>query len=94
MKTETLYHLMFHCPHSSKFWEAFELYFLQVTNRQISLNPRDGSSWSHLLKMPPAKLFDNYWQIVPVGLQKERSSSQHNQLSSKSKYQITNRKIH
>ena len=42
----------------------------------------------------PAKLFDNYWQIVPVGLQKERSSSQHNQLSSKSKYQITNRKIH
>ena len=34
------------------------------------------------------------WQIVPVGLQKEWSSSQHNQLSSKSKYQITNRKIH
>ena len=40
-ENETLYHLMFHCPHSSKFWEAFELYFLQVTNRQISLNPRD-----------------------------------------------------
>ena len=52
------------------------------------------SSWSHLLKMPPAKLFDNHRQIVPVGLQKEWSSSQHNQLSSKSKYQITNRKIH
>ena len=36
------------------------------------------SSWSHLLKMPPAKLFDNHRQIVPVGLQKEWSSSQHN----------------
>ena len=24
-ENETLYHLMFYCPHSSKFWEAFEL---------------------------------------------------------------------
>ena len=91
-ENESLYHLMFQRPHSSKFWEAFELYILQVTNRQMSQSTR--CSWSHLLKMPPAKLFDNRWQIVPVGLQKEWSSSQHNQLSSKSKYQITNRKIH
>ena len=40
-ENETLYHLMFHCPYSRKFWEAFELYFLQVTNQQISLNSQD-----------------------------------------------------
>ena len=93
-ENETLYHLMFHCPYSRKFWEAFELYFLQVTNQQISLNPQDVLLGVISSKCPPAKLFDNHRQIVPVGLQKEWSSSQHNQLSSKSKYQITNRKIH
>ena len=38
---ETLYHLLFHCPHSNKFWKAFELYIFQVTSQQISLNLKD-----------------------------------------------------
>ena len=38
---ESLYHLLFHCPHSNKFWKAFELYIFQVISQQVSLNLRD-----------------------------------------------------
>ena len=41
MKTKLCTILCFTVLIQVSFWEAFELYFLQVTNRQISLNPRD-----------------------------------------------------
>ena len=66
-------------------------------SKYISLNinkpanptyPTRCASWCHHFKMHLIKLSVNYWKIVSVGLQKERSSSDYVRLSNKSKYQI------
>ena len=60
---ETLYHILYQCPYSRRFWNDFESYWCLLSNQQVRLSLQNVRFGIMSKQCPPTKLL-NYFIIV------------------------------